>query len=147
VKLLGKLPNPEKDDGSARNGLSTPSVRDRVLSVRPPAPLLAIVELHLARVTEHVEEGGWRDPALVVHRIEVASPEDEHRVQALLDEFAERRTGRQAALFAADATSVTIDATSAAAITRNGLRAVNALPDDEPDDDLDDAEFEPGDDL
>jgi hypothetical protein len=102
VKLLGKLPNPDKDDGGARNGLSTQEVRERVLE-DPSRRLLAVVELHVSRLTTHVDEGGWREPAMVVHRIEPCLLDaDEDLAEQLLDGLAERRTGRQPALFAVE---------------------------------------------
>ena len=33
MKLLGRLPNPEKDDGATRNGLATSVMQSRVLEV------------------------------------------------------------------------------------------------------------------
>jgi hypothetical protein len=101
VKLLGKLPNPAKDDGADRNGLDTSVMGQRILA-NPDQRVLAIVELRLSQITQHVDEGGWREPTMFVHRIEPClSEDDEFLADQLLDGLAERRTGRQPLLFMA----------------------------------------------
>jgi hypothetical protein len=160
VKLLGRLPNPEKDDGATRNGLATSVMQSRV--VEPPTTrVLAVVELHTARITSHVDEGGWREPAMVVHRIEPClTAEDEFAALTILNDLAERRTGRQPSLFGDDL--VPDDASSLTGPSedlpedlrdagRAGLRLASpfAVPDDEDDDaeDDDDPDDESGPDL
>lgn len=99
MKLLGKLPRTDKDDGHERNGLDQSDVQTYALA-HPDVPLFAVVELRVASITEHIDEGGWREPAVAVYRIEVAKQTADQT--ALLDELnrlAEARTGRQPELF------------------------------------------------
>lgn len=99
MKLLGKLPRTDKDDGHERNGLDQSDVQAYALA-HPDVPLFAIVELRVASITEHVDEGGWREPAVGVYRIEVAKrPEDQLVLVDELNRLAEARTGRQPQLF------------------------------------------------
>jgi hypothetical protein len=77
-------------------------MQSRVLE-DPETRVLAVVELHTARITSHVDEGGWREPAMVVHRIEPClTAEDEFAALTILNDLAQRRTGRQASLFGDD---------------------------------------------
>jgi hypothetical protein len=91
VKLAGRLPKE-----SADNGLELMS---RALVEDTDMRLLAVVELEVIRVTKDLEHGG-EFPTVAVVRVEACHDlASRDRALALLDQLAETRTGRPAAMF------------------------------------------------